>query len=247
MLRKHEVKEALSKGGVETLTEAFAEAYEIVKSIRYAHDLIKDFREEWDGDEFELADSLEPLAVFNCDNLFLFSKWYASKSDVINKNLSRAVMQVGILQKSLQEALDCSCALEDKEFESLEKQTANVVSGVLFFLLSEFDLFQLASEDPTTDYAVDEIVDGYCKKSGVDAINLAQFLTSLSKEYRIRMAVFDACPEWEDRFHEMMGPLICGVDVEDVTLEQVRSIITGEMTPEDLVAAMNTKEEGETI
>ena len=237
MLVKHEVQKDVGVVDSVTLCAVFQEAHTIVNDMVEAHKLLKSFCED-PYDEFELADDLEALSVFDYSNITKFKMWFASKSLVTNKYLGKTYHKMGILEKKLSAAVDCSCALNEDEFAALRDLTYDVASGMLFFIISEFDIFNLANADKSTNYPVDEIVDVFCKKIGKDPVDLANELVGLSKEYRMKISLFDSFPEYEDEFYKVMGPALSEVDGDSLTVEQVLSVIRGEISPDDLAEQM---------
>ena len=149
MLVKHEVQKDVGVVDSVTLCAVFQEAHTIVNDMVEAHKLLKSFCED-PYDEFELADDLEALSVFDYSNITKFKMWFASKSLVTNKYLGKTYHKMGILEKKLSAAVDCSCALNEDEFAALRDLTYDVASGMLFFIISEFDILNLANADKST-------------------------------------------------------------------------------------------------
>lgn len=240
MLIKHEIFKDVHPIEMSTVSAAMEEARVLISDIEQIRDSILSFR-AGDMDEFELVECTEPYAIFNYSNLSLFNASVASVNQIVNKYLGQVLAKLVTFRDNLNKATDCVFQLEDDEFTALIDQAYDVISGFVFFVLVEFGVFAVA--DGSTD--IDEVFDGYCRKHMLDPKEEATKLKELSNEYRMRVELFDACPEIEELFYVIMGPDVIGVDFTKLTLDMAHDVVTGVITPAQLIAQLQDSDDEE--
>lgn len=243
MLTKHEIFKDVHGVEIGTVSAALEEALTICGDAKYIREMLVQFQ-NGDIDEFELMDEITSYAVFDYNNLSVCKTCAASVNQVVNKYLKQVLANLGVFSENLSCATDCVFQIGDDELQTLIDQAYNVVSGMVFFVMVEFNVFSLIGAT-TSDYEIDEVFDGYCRKNQLDPIAEADKLLALSKEYKMRIDLFDSCPELEDQFYIIMGPNVIGIDFSMLTLDMVRDVLSGDITPEELVAQFQISVESE--
>ena len=70
----------------------------------------------------------------------------------------------------------------------------------------------------------------------VYAEQIVKFAKDTRQAFPFHLSIFDDYPELEEDFEAIMGPDLGALIGVDLTIEQVRKIISGAMTPEELLA-----------
>lgn len=245
MLIKHEIFKDVHAVEMGTVSAALEEALTICKDVQYIRTKLIELQ-DGEIDEFELMDEITSYAVFDYSNLSVCKTCAVSVNQIVNKYLKQVLTGLSTFADNLSCATDCVFQIEEDELQTLISQAYNVISGMIFFVLVEFNIFSLTGET-TADYDIDEVFDGYCRKNQLDPVTEADKLLTLSKEYKMKIDLFDSCPELEDQFYVVMGPNVIGIDFSLLTLDMVHSVIAGDVTPEQLVAeflSLTESEEG---
>lgn len=236
-LRKHEVAGALGAAEKDILKDTLSEAVALKKDCINIYRALKDFRENG-GDEFDLLDNIEPCSTLNTTVLWRYCHCRFSVSDIVSKYLDRMFDVLSVFKSNLGKAIDAAFCIEDSELELLEGQAYKIASSCLFFLLVEFDVFSSIGDDSAST-SIDETIVLYCQVYNKQPARFCAELFEESKEFHPKFDVFDGCPELEIEFQKVMGPLIVGIDEEDLTLDIVEGVIRGEIEPDVAVVLTN--------
>lgn len=234
MLIRHDVNTVVGTLERPVMEDVFLEALRLLRHSKYVHKTICDL-EDGKIDSMEATDVLEDFVQMDFQSLSLFCSMRCSVSEMNNKYLERVIMDVHGYHSKLSAAVDCMFNLKDTEIATLKTVAYDVASGMTFFCSFEFDLLNIISSNEVGDLEVDELVQAYCDKTLENPVYIAEEVREDMKHYRIRFDVFDAFPELEDEFFAVMGPSITGIDQTSLTIEDVRDVIFGNISPDDLV------------
>ena len=244
MLNKHDVSILALCFERDSLISALTEAYQVVQNCKNIESTIKEYT-EGSIDEFDVIDTIQDCSSFDLTDLEKFKTYRCSKKLIVNKYLVRVFSDVETLLKKLKRAEDASFCITDDEVKDIQDSIYKVISGMIFFILVEFDVFDCLNDngDVVLD-SIDEIVVSYCQRYCKEPKDFLTELCNDSKVYTLKFDVFDSNPELELPFQQVMGPSIVGVDEEQLTLDIVKKVIAGDISPEDLVASMMSTSEG---
>lgn len=236
MIKKHEVS-SIAVGFPRTvLVGSFSEAVSIIKDCQEMEHALKNLK-VGEADEFDVTDLLEDYFTLDRENLESFKRCNTSCKIEVNKYLNRVFTDLEVLRKRLDAAIKAMCCIDVEEIDSLLKSLYKVISGFLYFILIEFDIFDYvdANGDVNTTGDVDEIVMSYCNRENKKIDDLVSYLYSLSKDYVPKLDIFDSYPELEEQFQSVMGPNCACIDEKYLTLKMIKDVIDGITTPEDLI------------
>lgn len=236
-LLKHDTSSLIGSIERKALEDSFAEALTLLRDAKTVYNTIRSL-EHKTIDFMDATDKLEDYTGVDVHNLDVFRVLKSSLSETINKYLERVFIDIDVYSRTLNAAVDCMFALQPNEIEYLEQKAYNVVSGMTFFCSFEFDMLGIISSAEEGAEAVDEVVQVYCRRTGETALTIAKEIQTAMKEFKINFDVFDAFPELEEQFFNVMGPNITAVDPVMLTMELVQAVINGEITPELLIKEM---------
>lgn len=238
MLVKHEIRNMIATLGSDNLFMAFSEAVDLFHDSKEVYRVLLKLRSgEMDG--MDAADEVEDFSALTVTNLNLFCMWRSSTNMLINRYLDRVFANLKVYSKNLSMASDCLFNILPEELDHLIQQTYNIVSGMVFFCVFEFDILDVLGDSGD----IDEVLHNYCARNCIEPKHLAEEFKAATEEFRLKFDVFDSFPELENPFMKIMGPSIVGVDDTLLTLDMVRDVLDGTLSPEGLVEQLNALDE----
>lgn len=239
-LVKHEVSTLLAVPSQDMMVDTFAEAFDCLNNAKSIYQITKQYLEMGEGawDSFDLWDDLEPFCTFFTENLEKYSRFMCSKSYMINKYTARVLSNEAGLVEAFEKATCASFCITDAELQIISNFAYKVASGMIFFLISEFNVFDMITDSGFSEDEVDEILALFTQRRVMQPVKLAEMLINDSKIYQLKFDIFDSFPEEEKKFLEIMGPDIVGVDETYLTMEMVASVIDGTLDPAELLSLM---------
>mgnify|MGYP004630129371 CR=1 FL=1 len=246
-LAKHNVSSIAVGFPRDVLVSALSEAINLINDCKVMRETLQNLK-DGKADEYDVADLLEDYSIFGTESLSVYRQCNTSDKIEVNKYLNRVFTDLEVLKKRLNSAIDVMCCIEKDEIESLMKSLYKVISGFLYFVLIEFNVFECLSENGTVkdDAEVDEILASYCKRENTAVGKLVDQLYGLSKEFVPKLDIFDSYPELEEPFQSIMGPSSACLDEKFLTLDMIKQVIDGTLSPDDLaqtILAMEIEED----
>ena len=151
---------------------------------------------------------------------------------MVNKYLDDVIERIKVAEKNLNIAIDLMLAIKPEELDSLIGRMYDLASGLYYFIIKEFDL-----EDTILDEECqDEIVVKYCSKKRYDYKDFATKMVVKSREFKLKVDLFDEFPQYEDAFYDAVGVDIISIDQSKLTLEMLKQFFGKEITIEELIA-----------
>lgn len=239
MLQKHEVCSLIHGITNQELVGLFKEAATLIKDVRVVWSELQSYQ-RGETEDWDLVDALEPYANVEIDNIAKFHAWKSSNDDIVNRYLDRVYYTIPVYAERLSYAIDCVFQLTDEEIENLIRCAYDVISGMVFLLVSEFGLYEYGTgtaDDGDPD--IDEVFNEYCKSTMTNPAEFVKSMLAAAEEFRVKINLFDSYPEYENLFYAAMGPDIIAVDPELLTVDMVAAVVTGEISPEELIAQLN--------
>lgn len=231
MIKKHETLKDIGSVGVDRLLACLEEATRLAHDSEEVYKILTSFKE---GELYEddAVEELEVYTKFPSVNLGYFHSWKCSHYTTVNKYLDDVVERIKVAEKNLNIAIDLMLAIKPEELDSLIKQIYDLTSGLYYFIVKEFDL-----EDAVTGSEdQDEIVNKYCSKKRYEYKDFATKMVVKSREFRLRVDLFDEFPQYEDAFYDAVGSDIISIDQSKLTLEMLKQLLYGEITVEELIS-----------
>lgn len=131
----------------------------------------------------------------------------------------------------------------ESETEEILDLTYKTLAGVCFLLGTDYhcyDTVKASIDGREVDY--DKIVYEHFSKFSLVTedrlkmcLDFAKDVFDTSKEFKIKFDVFDACPEKEAQFTELLGPDIGAIDETQLTIALVDDLLSGKISVEELL------------
>lgn len=231
MIKKHETLKDVGAVSTDRLLSCLEEACRLAHDAEEVYKILVSFKE---GELFEddAVEELEAYTKFNALNLGYFHAWKCSHYTVVNKYLDDVIERIKVAEKNLNIAIDLMLAIKPEELDSLIGRMYDLASGLYYFIIKEFDL-----EDTILDEECqDEIVVKYCSKKRYDYKDFATKMVVKSREFKLKVDLFDEFPQYEDAFYDAVGVDIISIDQSKLTLEMLKQFFGKEITIEELIA-----------
>ena len=242
-LKKHYLSEFAGTVPREFVVNSFREAVDLMQDCRKVYQLLQKY-EDGEFDEFDLTDEVGLYSSFYVSDLQMYCHCLCSTSVMVNKYMKRTMEQYVSFSENLNKAIKACFCINEDEIKVLLSQAYNVISGVSFFCMVEFNLFD-SIPDTGDVVEMDEIAFSYCRLTNKDPNDFVRECHEFATSFRPKFDVFDSYPELELEFQKVMGPNIIGVNEEYLTLEMVKEVLSGVTSPEQLVATVARLEEEE--
>lgn len=136
--------------------------------------------------------------------------------------------------------VDDGLFLADDECEQLNKMLNQIISELVYSIYYEFDIPTHVQKLEADEDYVDEIIKMYCDSYSIPMRDIITQIAEDKVKYPFRLSIFEDYPEYEADFEKIMGPLVGSLMENDkLTLEQVKDVINGKITPEALVESFS--------
>lgn len=246
MVKKHEYNTLLKAFTVDQLVELYEETRKLFSCCVNIVKGISSMREN-EIDDVDLMDIIEdnPLSVklleeytkYSCSNnsainrglIDHFGKVYKNEKDEAYSRYSRL--------RDLTTKIVSDCAgVEEEQAVLLNEYVFEMAGFCLFFLKFEFDVDVLAEELENVsadNCTVNAILDKFCDLHQIDLKDEVFMIMEGSEYFKPVLPLFDSYPEIEEPFSKLMGPYLSGVDYELITIEMVKAVVDGKVSPEE--------------
>lgn len=243
MLINHEIQTVVNNMRKDELFKCFTEAYTVACQLIELRSTLQQWK-QGSLDDDELFDSIDELNYFSYNSLLDFSRWANSKDTILNKYLSRTMSYFEVVKKNVQIVSDSACVPTDEEYNLLLKGLYSIISGILYFIIHEFNLkTTILAAETKDDVPVDEIVSHYCASTNKDLLDFVLSVCELGDKFKFKLDFFDDYPNKEEDFERVMGPLVVGIDEATLTISLVDDVIAGKITPAELLEITNSYDE----
>ena len=239
MIVKHEGTNLIMNPKREDFFEFFVQA--IASIIR-----VKDCFEITDGimngdiDGFDGLDELEQNKFIDVAALENFAYKGFSKYQSIAVVIRYALGTIAGFNKMVSDFVDDGLFLADDECEQLNKMLNQIISELVYSIYYEFDIPTHVQKLEADEDYVDEIIKMYCDSYSIPMRDIITQIAEDKVKYPFRLSIFEDYPEYEADFEKIMGPLVGSLMENDkLTLEQVKDVINGKITPEALVESFS--------
>lgn len=139
---------------------------------------------------------------------------------------------------NLKAIVDSGCTLDETWINKIKESSTHLISIISYLIVSDFQLIGSLKVAAEGTEQFDEIFETHCSKRNVNPVSIATSIYELYKTYQVKFKWFEEYPELEEQFIDIMGPYYEGLQEDMLTLELVKSVISGEITPESLFASM---------
>ena len=228
MIVKHEGTNLIMNPKREDFFEFFVQAIASIRRVKDCFE-ITDGIMNGDIDGFDGLDELEQNKFIDVAALENFAYKGFSKYQSIAVVIRYALGTIAGFNKMVSDFVDDGLFLADDECEQLNKMLNQIISELVYSIYYEFD----------EDY-VDEIIKMYCDSYSIPMRDIITQIAEDKVKYPFRLSIFEDYPEYEADFEKIMGPLVGSLMENDkLTLEQVKDVINGKITPEALVESFS--------
>lgn len=239
MIVKHEGTNLIMNPKREDFFEFFVQ---VIASIRRVKDCfeITDGIMNGDIDGFDGLDELEQNKFIDVAALENFAYKGFSKYQSIAVVIRYALGTIAGFNKMVSDFVDDGLFLADDECEQLNKMLNQIISELVYSIYYEFDIPTHVQKLEADEDYVDEIIKMYCDSYSIPMRDIITQIAEDKVKYPFRLSIFEDYPEYEADFEKIMGPLVGSLMENDkLTLEQVKDVINGKITPEALVESFS--------
>lgn len=166
---------------------------------------------------------------------------------------------VAKLYKNIDVIVDNGC-FDEEELNTIEKQVCELLGNLAFFLQYEFCILEsfrsreALVKQGVTNYADNEdfVLDACVYdavnsgNAGLDLDTVINTVMEVAENFRASLELFEEYPELENPFIEAMGSYYADVDEDNLTIDIVRGVLDGSISPDKvfLLTRYGTADEG---
>ena len=249
MVVEHKIGTSVVTTNKKVLVELFERLVKDYRSLKSLYDVLTDYK-AGNIDEDDIPDEFDQVHFVSVDGCTRFSKLRICAQDTVNVYFGRFSKTFAELSDSVQKISRSYCAPDEAKTDELLDQLYKVIAGFCFLFGNEFHCFDTVISKELDDQEYDEIMYNYFTKFSIDdkkrCAKCMEFAEQVSKDaetFRIKLDVFDAAPEKEESFCNIVGPDICAIDESLLTMKMVDDVINGKMTTDELLDACGYKDE----
>lgn len=239
MIVKHEGTNLIMNPKREDFFEFFVQASASIRRVKDCFE-ITDGIMNGDIDGFDGLDELEQNKFIDVAALENFAYKGFSKYQSIAVVIRYALGTIAGFNKMVSDFVDDGLFLADDECEQLNKMLNQIISELVYSIYYEFDIPTHVQKLEADEDYVDEIIKMYCDSYSIPMRDIITQIAEDKVKYPFRLSIFEDYPEYEADFEKIMGPLVGSLMENDkLTLEQVKDVINGKITPEALVESFS--------
>lgn len=239
MIVKHEGTNLIMNPKREDFFEFFVQAIASIRRVKDCFE-ITDSIMNGDIDGFDGLDELEQNKFIDVAALENFAYKGFSKYQSIAVVIRYALGTIAGFNKMVSDFVDDGLFLADDECEQLNKMLNQIISELVYSIYYEFDIPTHVQKLEADEDYVDEIIKMYCDSYSIPMRDIITQIAEDKVKYPFRLSIFEDYPEYEADFEKIMGPLVGSLMENDkLTLEQVKDVINGKITPEALVESFS--------
>lgn len=239
MIVKHEGTNLIMNPKREDFFEFFVQAIASIRRVKDCFE-ITDGIMNGDIDGFDGLDELEQNKFIDVAALENFAYKGFSKYQSIAVVIRYALGTIAGFNKMVSDFVDDGLFLADDECEQLNKMLNQIISELVYSIYYEFDIPTHVQKLEADEDYVDEIIKMYCDSYSMPMRDIITQIAEDKVKYPFRLSIFEDYPEYEADFEKIMGPLVGSLMENDkLTLEQVKDVINGKITPEALVESFS--------
>ena len=239
MIVKHEGTNLIMHPKREDFFEFFVQAIASIRRVKDCFE-ITDGIMNGDIDGFDGLDELEQNKFIDVAALENFAYKGFSKYQSIAVVIRYALGTIAGFNKMVSDFVDDGLFLADDECEQLNKMLNQIISELVYSIYYEFDIPTHVQKLEADEDYVDEIIKMYCDSYSIPMRDIITQIAEDKVKYPFRLSIFEDYPEYEADFEKIMGPLVGSLMENDkLTLEQVKDVINGKITPEALVESFS--------
>lgn len=239
MIVKHEGTNLIMNPKREDFFEFFVQAIASIRRVKDCFE-ITDGIMNGDIDGFDGLDELEQNKFIDVVALENFAYKGFSKYQSIAVVIRYALGTIAGFNKMVSDFVDDGLFLADDECEQLNKMLNQIISELVYSIYYEFDIPTHVQKLEADEDYVDEIIKMYCDSYSIPMRDIITQIAEDKVKYPFRLSIFEDYPEYEADFEKIMGPLVGSLMENDkLTLEQVKDVINGKITPEALVESFS--------
>lgn len=239
MIVKHEGTNLIMNPKREDFFEFFVQAIASIRRVKDCFE-ITDGIMNGDIDGFDGLDELEQNKFIDVAALENFAYNGFSKYQSIAVVIRYALGTIAGFNKMVSDFVDDGLFLADDECEQLNKMLNQIISELVYSIYYEFDIPTHVQKLEADEDYVDEIIKMYCDSYSIPMRDIITQIAEDKVKYPFRLSIFEDYPEYEADFEKIMGPLVGSLMENDkLTLEQVKDVINGKITPEALVESFS--------
>ena len=239
MIVKHEGTNLIMNPKREDFFEFFVQAIASIRRVKDCFE-ITDGIMNGDIDGFDGLDELEQNKFIDVAALENFAYKGFSKYQSIAVVIRYALGTIAGFNKMVSDFVDDGLFLADDECEQLNKMLNQIISELVYSIYYEFDIPTHVQKLEADEDYVDEIIKMYCDSYSIPMRDIITQIAEDKVKYPFRLSIFEDYPEYEADFEKIMGPLVASLMENDkLTLEQVKDVINGKITPEALVESFS--------
>lgn len=242
MVKEHIIGSTVVKINKKVLVEFFNKLVSDYRNLKDLDAALKDY-DAGNIDEDELLDDFDNIHFISPADCAKFGNLRICSFDSINIYLSRVASIFCALDEKVHAIATSYCAPDKKETEVLLELLYKTIAGFCFVFGNEFHCFDTVISEDSDDQYYDEIVFHHFSKYAIDdtkrgqlCMNFAKGIATDAEEFKIKLDVFDAAPEKEEPFMNLVGPDVCIIDETALTMEMVDAVLDGKMTVDELLS-----------
>lgn len=238
MIIKHAGSNLITIPKREHFFEFFVQARNCINKLKETKSILEDAA-EGDIDCFEELDALESQRIEDYSGLSIFVKNAVTTNNSVFVCARDVVNHINLYNEKITEFTGYGITLEGEDRKLLSERVHKIISELLYMLWFEFNAEeQLEQLEAGNDY-IDEIVKMYCDTFSLNQKNVLLTLKKEREEFPFHLSIFDDYPEYESDFEAVMGPSLGSLADKEITIMQVKAVINGSITPEELVDTLS--------
>ncbi len=235
MIVKHEQSGLVKVFPSSELSDFFCESVAACRKLKALYTDLEKF-EQGELDEDDISDVFDDFRIMT-DSILRLGVNYISCVNSLNKYLNQTTRTLEVLLENINKIVEFCQVPDESSLKILKKEIFSVIGGLSYFLINDFSVFNVLKEriagEPNVE--IDEIFNAYIEKYNADIDEFGQWLLKTMADFRIHLEIFDAYPELERQFEEVVGPDYNLIPEGVLTKEIVLKVIEGEMSISELL------------
>lgn len=248
MIKKHITNNCIHETSLQDLIVFIQEMLQTSDSCLEILSNLED-RKSNEIDKDELVEILEESVLCNTSQITFFRKVGASQYTSLNQYLGDILDEITCVNDIINKVCSAGIWFTDEQEQQIQEHVESIIGGIAYVLWYEFDLetylHQIEVEDKGVDADIDVAYKSYVGSFANDkgAYEIAKSIRENKIKYKFKLKIFDENPELEEPFENLMGPFLAEVIDEFLTLDLVKDLLDGRITPEGLITILkNTAE-----
>lgn len=235
IVKTHEYSKALTSAKSDDFYNFIDNSLDIISTLRNVLEVIEEATNN-ELDQWSEIDAYEESTIEDYSSILVIKQGRFSRYASINHCYGTLINQIDAYNQKMSNFLSLGLYANDTWRENMAKRCKDIISILMYTIWYDYDVEKTAQDCCySEDVEIDMALSSYCDAKDIDKYKFIEDLVKYRTEYKYSFSIFEDYPEFEEPFICIMGPYLGGVDDTRLTIQQVRDVCDGRLTPEELI------------